>query len=247
MNEGTCAIRTCDKKARCRGWCSAHYERWRKHGDPTVTLPPVPPPAPIRTQPARCVVDGCERTPWARSMCSAHYSKARQYGDPTVDRRRLRLDCSVSDCSRPVRGHGWCPMHYQRWRAHGDVEARPSLRFTACQVPDCQRPLRSATSGLCHMHYTRRWRHGSVDVLRVPTRSDQITYRAAHQRITTDRGPARVQPCVDCGSRAHHWSYMHTDPGEMRSPGGQPFSLDPAHYEPRCASCHARFDDRYSV
>jgi hypothetical protein len=29
-----CLIATCDKKAFARGWCSAHYERWRRHGDP---------------------------------------------------------------------------------------------------------------------------------------------------------------------------------------------------------------------
>jgi hypothetical protein len=29
-----CSIVDCEKRARNRGWCSAHYERWRRHGDP---------------------------------------------------------------------------------------------------------------------------------------------------------------------------------------------------------------------
>lgn len=29
-----CSVDGCDKPRRTRGWCSAHYERWRSHGDP---------------------------------------------------------------------------------------------------------------------------------------------------------------------------------------------------------------------
>lgn len=29
-----CSIPNCDKRAFGRGWCSAHYSRWRNHGDP---------------------------------------------------------------------------------------------------------------------------------------------------------------------------------------------------------------------
>jgi len=30
-----CSIDECDKPAKSYGWCNSHYERWRKHGDPT--------------------------------------------------------------------------------------------------------------------------------------------------------------------------------------------------------------------
>lgn len=33
-----CAFDGCPKLARHRGWCSTHYERWRRHGSPDVTL-----------------------------------------------------------------------------------------------------------------------------------------------------------------------------------------------------------------
>ncbi|MEZ5411042.1 MAG: hypothetical protein R2761_23630 [Acidimicrobiales bacterium] len=36
----TCSIETCEKPAAKRGWCGMHYERWRQHGDPTITLLP---------------------------------------------------------------------------------------------------------------------------------------------------------------------------------------------------------------
>ena len=31
-----CSIDECGKPARTRGWCNAHYERWRLHGDPAA-------------------------------------------------------------------------------------------------------------------------------------------------------------------------------------------------------------------
>lgn len=32
INNGPCSVDGCDKKAKARGWCSAHHEQWRKHG-----------------------------------------------------------------------------------------------------------------------------------------------------------------------------------------------------------------------
>lgn len=34
MDKRTCTIDGCDGKPVGRGWCSAHWQRWRKHGDP---------------------------------------------------------------------------------------------------------------------------------------------------------------------------------------------------------------------
>lgn len=42
-----CSIEACDKAAFCRGWCSAHYSRWQRHGDPNFVsrTPPMHPSA----------------------------------------------------------------------------------------------------------------------------------------------------------------------------------------------------------
>lgn len=33
-----CSISDCHTPVRSWGWCNKHYERWRRHGDPTGTL-----------------------------------------------------------------------------------------------------------------------------------------------------------------------------------------------------------------
>jgi hypothetical protein len=35
-NRGPCLIDGCENAAWARGWCDMHYQRWRKHGDPTA-------------------------------------------------------------------------------------------------------------------------------------------------------------------------------------------------------------------
>lgn len=37
-DRGLCKYTDCIKPARTQGWCSAHYERYRKHGDPSIKV-----------------------------------------------------------------------------------------------------------------------------------------------------------------------------------------------------------------
>lgn len=38
-----CEAEGCKKPLKSRGWCSMHYERWRRHGSPEVVLARKPP------------------------------------------------------------------------------------------------------------------------------------------------------------------------------------------------------------
>lgn len=73
-------------------------------------------------------------------------------------------------------------------------------------------------------------------------RTDDPTYGAVHTRLRVSRGSASGHPCADCGAPAEQWSYDHKDPDALVSDAGHPYSLDFAHYVPRCCSCHRTYD-----
>lgn len=38
MSKRTCSIENCGRPHEARGWCRMHYSRWKRHGDPLVSL-----------------------------------------------------------------------------------------------------------------------------------------------------------------------------------------------------------------
>jgi hypothetical protein len=68
-------------------------------------------------------------------------------------------------------------------------------------------------------------------------------YMKAHDLVTKQYGPAREYDCVDCGKPARDWSFNYSADVEVETTArGAPYSFDPAAYEPRCSSCHMRYD-----
>lgn len=39
MKTKTCSVAGCDKPIKARGWCSGHYSKWQRNGDPELTHP----------------------------------------------------------------------------------------------------------------------------------------------------------------------------------------------------------------
>ena len=111
MDKRTCSIDGCDRVLRARGWCTTHWARWKKHGDPNVGA---------RVTLAECVVEGCARKPTRRDMCTLHYGRWKRHGDPLTFRPDATRGCAVEACSREHYGHGWCALHWARWSKTGD-------------------------------------------------------------------------------------------------------------------------------
>lgn len=190
--------------------------------------------------PQICSIPECSKHRRAWGYCNAHYLKAKKYGDPLHRRELAReRECEVEGCEAPQEKRGWCGKHYLRWYKHGDPE-QLLPRYSECREADCTKRPRSTLTPLCEMHYYRIRRNGHAGLL--DTRQPDAKYRAAHSRIARDRGKACEHSCVDCGVQAQHWSYMHTDPDELMSDTGQPYSLDTSQYAPRCVPCHRAFD-----
>jgi hypothetical protein len=167
-----------------------------------------------------CAVPGCTQPHKRGDYCYGHYMKNWRYGTPT-----------------PTHSRKWQDLQGQRFGQLVAVERTGRAWLCRC---DCGRTaialagdLNRGSAITCGDRATHR-------------RTDGADYTAAHQRVRTDRGNARDHECVDCGKGAAHWSYDHADPDERHSTQwrteGIAFSLDPAHYEPRCVPCHKRFD-----
>lgn len=78
-NRAQCEITGCAGRVEARGWCSLHYQRWKRHGDPNggrhykkrAAKPAVP-----------CSVDGCPQFARTRGFCGTHYARWQKSGDP---------------------------------------------------------------------------------------------------------------------------------------------------------------------
>lgn len=58
----TCMIEGCDQPFRARGWCSTHYTRWRRNGDPGPAFDPNDSRAGMRTPPSELFWAKVEKT-----------------------------------------------------------------------------------------------------------------------------------------------------------------------------------------
>lgn len=71
----TCSVDGCDLPHKGKGYCTKHWERFRRYGDPlgggTFRYP----------RPAECTVEGCFSEVSGGGLCHKHYIRLRIYGD----------------------------------------------------------------------------------------------------------------------------------------------------------------------
>jgi hypothetical protein len=225
MSDRTCAAEDCERGGRLRrSLCDMHYQRWRYASG-------------IRSVSDRkCSVEGCGAPHKTSGLCGMHYARLRRTGDAgEAGKRRLPSpdQCTVEGCANDfLLIKGLCQKHRARLMRYGDVNANPKQTRGWCKVIGCGR--RHEARGYCTRHYWMWWRHGDPE---------PGGYAFAHYKVHKIRGLAAGYPCAHCGGQARHWAYDHADSGERRDPRrGGPYSLDPDHYLPLCASCHRRFD-----
>lgn len=146
MDKRTCSIEDCDDPVCARGWCSKHYQAWKRHGDPLGFTPE-----------RLCEVAGCGEKHKALGCCNTHYLQWRKENVP-------RPECTFPECGNPVDSHGLCPSHAAQLRAGkellplGTPRPRPVRVKALCIIDDC--PQVAYCRGWCRVHYQHWQRHG---------------------------------------------------------------------------------------
>lgn len=73
-----CIANGCTRDAWAKSYCSPHYARYRRHGNP---LAGGSVKGRGRTE---CSVDGCEGDVYAHHLCNPHYQREKRHGSPTA-------------------------------------------------------------------------------------------------------------------------------------------------------------------
>ena len=107
MSDATCAAIGCDRPLQAKGYCSAHYRRFRSGEDVNAPM------RKRREQYDDCSVDGCSKVSFARGFCSMHYWRWRTKGD-VGPAESVHL-------GRYVMRHGYVVMHVPD---HPDAHAK---------------------------------------------------------------------------------------------------------------------------
>lgn len=218
MREPTCSLPDCGGKTVGRGYCNKHYKRWRKHGDPTIRLPWVPPKIPRGV----CTADDCGKAHAARGLCATHYSTWYRGENPDAYQRyqaayRLAHAVRRRQCARD-------------WRATNRERARAAVRSYAHRNRDRLKERR------------RDYRDRNRDVIRASNQRHRARRKNAPINDFTAREWREIkaayrQRCAYCGRR-RDLTVDHVIP---LSRGGDHTARNVA---PACGSCNSRKGDR---
>lgn len=118
MEQRTCSFDGCEQQVLARGWCSTHYTRWRKYGDPGFVKQIARYP-----ESATCLVEDCAERPRSSGYCDPHYWCWSQYGDPLASRKRIRRPAPTPRRDRPLdvrlKEIGWTVTESGCWEWNG--------------------------------------------------------------------------------------------------------------------------------
>lgn len=104
-----CSVPECQRQSAARGYCSSHYEQWKRGKTPPELFTPLPPRP-------ECLVSGCDRPQYCRGGCRTHYDSALRFNLSLLQliqvyaagcgicgaRENLHIDHNHSCCDGPT-------------------------------------------------------------------------------------------------------------------------------------------------
>jgi hypothetical protein len=185
-----CSVDGCDRAADVRGWCRAHYKRWRRHGDPTAGQPPRGDAQRFVGQAIAYIGDACLTWPFARSR--AGYGIVRIGGRNHIVSRFI---CETVNGAAPT------PLHEA---AHSCGKGHEG-----CVNPRHLRWATSAENGRDMVedgNSTRGQKNARAKLTEVDARQIIRLHRTEHQKVTARRfGVSVSQICAIQNGKSWAW------------------------------------------
>lgn len=197
--EKLCSIASCNRPPVGRGWCSMHYGRWRKHGDPLVTFGPGGWDGGRERNHRICLVEECGRKAIYKTggVCRSHYERWKRNGDLIYRRSPSPPGgtvCAVPNCSRRAASGGLCSLHYARRTSNGDANL-------------VQRPSPTGPTALARqLGVTRQRAHQIMN-------KEAANARHALYKARLTGRVEKAEACERCGLRQDDLEGHHSDYG----------------------------------
>jgi len=118
-----CSAAGCERRAIARGWCSKHYQSWKKYGDPLKST--------LRQADFTCAAAGCDSPAKTTGLCIKHYTRQLRNGDPLAVQYirgddSARFESYVDRSGGPDACHPWtggqCTGGYGQISIKGELE-----------------------------------------------------------------------------------------------------------------------------
>lgn len=77
VNHYPCAVQDCPGSRSAKGYCTKHYQKFKKYGDPLAG-----PGSGRLVQHEFCTIEGCGKKHTSQGLCMMHYRRVALYGDP---------------------------------------------------------------------------------------------------------------------------------------------------------------------
>lgn len=175
-----CLVEGCEGvsgvRGTARGWCSTHYQRWQRHGDPLAVV--------VRGG-KTCSVAECGKPVKSDGICSKHHTRLLRHGNSTarlkgevVDGKRVCPGCGED---KPLADYG--PHRGTKSRLAPYCKPCASARTAANRRrPEFMRTPRDAQK---ERDYTRRWRAANPEKVRATHDAYKARKRGALVEVFT--------------------------------------------------------------
>jgi hypothetical protein len=111
------------------GYCSMHYQRFKRFGDPNIKLNPA---KSLKTK-KLCKFSDCSNIHRAKGYCAKHYNRLLMSKKNSFKKLKKisqeKILCSAYECENYSLALGYCSKHYQRFKRNGDININYTKKY----------------------------------------------------------------------------------------------------------------------